>query len=136
MKTSMGIIDAARYYYHQSDKDKGLAVLLKVIEEQFTPPPDNECFRCGMTDSENEDNGYGGLIDFRVITSEGEEGYANELRFVCQDHFEELSEALIDLGFGSHRHGGINFLEDDKCPGARFIPKDELCPGLCEDEDD
>jgi hypothetical protein len=71
----------------------------------------SECSKCGKSE---EDSDWG-LIDISVITADGEEGFAYVTQLVCDDCFKPLQESLIKLGFVDHRHGGINFLEDETC---------------------
>jgi hypothetical protein len=89
------------------------------IKEPLPKPEPNRCFVCGITDDYDapDDDIADLLVPIQVIVSEGEEGQANELRYFCYFHFTLVTEPLIKLGFGSHRHGGINFLEDESCGG-------------------
>lgn len=73
---------------------------------------------CGVT---FEDQGY--LIDITVITSPGEEGFAEVTQWFCQDHYDSIVPKLMALGFKSHNHHGTNLLDAeadcggyDKCP--------------------
>jgi hypothetical protein len=91
------------------------------------PPPVHKCMLCDVTD-END-----WLTDITVMTAYGEEGFAEEKRYVCEEHVEDVTSELIKMGFGSHRHGGINFLEDSSCPGYE---KMELCPTPESDDED
>jgi hypothetical protein len=125
-----GIVDAA-YAYHLSPRPEILEQLLAVIGRAFAVPPDHECHFCGMTDTENEDNGFGPLTDVRVIIANGEEGFADITRWVCNDHLISVTEDLRRSGFSEHRHGGINFLEDMDCPGSRNM---DDCPSPAPDE--
>lgn len=99
--------------------------------EFFRPPPEHTCHWCGKTDSENEDDGYGPLVDIFVLVANGEEGQAEQLRYVCNDHLIEQSRALINLGYGVHKHGGTNFLEPMDCPGYDHM---DDCPTPEDDE--
>lgn len=99
------------------------------------PPPRHTCLVCGTT---QEGEGWYPepyMTDVTVVTAQGEEGYAHETRYVCLEDvcLQELTDALVKLGFGSHRHGGINFLEVTDCPGAS---KTSDCPTPEVDEDD
>ena len=68
---------------------------------------------CGVT---FEDLGY--LIDITVVTSPGEEGYAEVTQWFCQGHYEEVASILRALGFASHNHHGTNLLDaEDDCGG-------------------
>lgn len=78
---------------------------------------ERRCVTCGATDLENQIAGYGSLTDVRIIMADGEEGYANEVRLVCNDHLIMMSLIFDGLGFSNHRHGGINHLEAVLCPG-------------------
>lgn len=95
------------------------------------PIPDNLCFRCGKSDTENEEDGFGPLVDVSVMVANGAEGFAHVLRYVCNQHLIAVTDAFRGLGFVSHRHGGINFLEPLDCPG-RGDPR--ACPSP-EEED-
>lgn len=75
-----------------------------------------KCHWCDKTNEDNESDGYGPLIDFRLIVSDGEEGYSNVLRYACQGCFETIQPKLVEIGFGVHAHGGICFMEDGRCP--------------------
>lgn len=79
-----------------------------IVPETVPAPPPLHCSYCGRTYH---------LTDVRVIIAESEEGWADEMRLVCENHIDSMTEGLRNLGFKSHRHGGINFLEDDNCPG-------------------
>jgi hypothetical protein len=83
------------------------------------------CALCGATDLDNESDGYGPLVDVEIRAAYGEEGTANPTRYFCQEHLNVVCETLVKLGFGVHRHGGINYLEVLDCPGVRN-PED--CP--------
>ncbi len=124
MVTKQDVMNAA-WMYNKYPDEEHLQTLLSRIEKLYLPLPENTCSWCGITDSDNEDDGYGYLTDITVTTAKGEEGWAEELRWVCQKHLEEVTTSLIGLGFGSHRHGGINYLEDDQCLG--YIHMD-ACP--------
>lgn len=80
------------------------------------------CSRCGVTENDAE---WEMLFDVRVITADGEEGFADVVQLLCNDHLIEVTEALVALGFKDHRHGGANFLEDNHCPGAERM---NACP--------
>jgi hypothetical protein len=104
----------------------------RVIEPP-PPPPENHCATCGRSDDDNERAGFGPLVDVQVYVAYGEEGTAAPKRYFCYEHLEPVCDALIALGFGVHRHGGINFLEPQDCPGHRDF---EACPTpVVEDED-
>lgn len=87
-----------------------------IIKDPLPPPPVQRCLYCGNTDD---------LIDVTVEVAHGEEGYARVERYVCDGDLVMLTAQLIDLGFGTHAHGGICFLEVTKCPG--FTDMDQ-CP--------
>lgn len=107
----------AAWMYNKYKEEENLQVLLDKIEDYFKPPPENFCSWCGITDHDNREDGFGPCTDISVMTANGEEGFAHEVRWACQEHLCEVTVALVGLGFGSHRHGGINFLEDYRCPG-------------------
>lgn len=88
------------------------------VEAPPPPPPPRRCHWCERTEDDNLADGYGPLVDITVVTAEGEEGYAFERRLACHEHLESITEELVGLGFGNHRHGGINFLEDPRCYGV------------------
>lgn len=76
--------------------------------------------KCGRT---AEDEGWPFLIYITVVTSPGEEGYAEVTQALCQRHYEQVAGALIRLGFGSHNHHGTNFLDDGvTCGGYATCP--------------
>ena len=81
-------------------------------------PPERVCSWCGMTEDETE---WGSLFDVRVVTREGEEGFADVTQLLCDEHAIEVLEELKALGFKSHIHGGTNSLEDMNCPGSGMI---------------
>lgn len=128
--TQQEVMIAARVY-NCSPSEESLEALLNTIKEFYIPAPDNRCSWCGKTDSENSEDGFGSCLDISVEIASGEEGWAKEFRWMCNDHLIEIPMALIDLGFNSHRHGGINFLEDHNCPG--YNHRDD-CPTPEEDE--
>jgi hypothetical protein len=70
-----------------------------------------------------DDDGYPTLIYVTVLTCPGEEGYAEVTQCFCQAHFEEKSQALIDLGWASHNHHGTNLLDaEETCGGYGRCP--------------
>lgn len=97
---------------------------------KVTPPPPpripNKCVTCGMS----EDDDY--LIAIRVLTNPGEEGHADETRYFCDEHLIAALAILAALGFKNHRHGGINFLEDQECPGR---DRSADCPSPTDEEE-
>lgn len=82
------------------------------------PPPERRCSRCGATEDDTDEMEWPGLIDVRVVTAEGEEGYGDVTQLLCANCFPTVQGALHELGFKHHHHGGANFLEDEGCPGA------------------
>lgn len=119
-----------------SDLDAAIESLRRagyIVREPTPPPPENFCYKCGKTDSENEEDGFGPCVDIRVIVAYGEEGYDDVTHYVCNDHLVSVTKALIDLGFGVHKHGGIHFLEIEDCPG--FSRSKSLCPTPDVDDD-
>jgi hypothetical protein len=101
-----------------------------IIKDPPPPPEVHHCMHpgCDVTDEDRVD----WLFDFTVECAYGEEGWAREKRYVCEEHLPQLAQDLIALGFGSHRHGGINFLEVTSCPGWTHM---DSCP-TPEKEDD
>lgn len=83
----------------------------KVIEP--VPQPPCECSECGISDKEDY------LVEFRVQIASGEEGYSDVTIYRCDLHSSELMEAIFEMGFLTHHHGTISYLEDTRCPGAR-----------------
>jgi hypothetical protein len=68
-----------------------------------------------------DDLGY--LIDVTVLTSPGEEGYAEVTQWFCQEHYEEMAPKLMALGFASHNHHGTNLLDAEaECGGYGRCP--------------
>jgi hypothetical protein len=86
---------------------------------KITPPPPprpvHHCMRCGKSEAETDEEW---LTDIMVEVAVGEEGYSREMRYVCQDDMVGVLEALIKIGFSSHYHGSIVFLEDVSCPAS------------------
>lgn len=116
MISQRDIIDAARRLYYDQCEDK-LESLVQVVMDYFKPPEDNKCFKCGCTDSDNWDNGFGPCVDVCVMIANGEEGFSHISKYVCNDHLIEIVDAFKALGFRSHHHGSTTLLEDDQCPG-------------------
>lgn len=80
------------------------------------------CSSCGTLQS---DETFNSLTDITVTTAAGEEGYAVVRQLLCTDCLEPMVTCLKGLGFKDHRHGGINFLEDDECPHKYGDPCEE-----------
>lgn len=80
------------------------------------------CSVCGRPDEDTDELEWPGFIDVRVITADGEEGFADITQLLCAEHFTEVQAALLALGFRDHRHGSTNFLEDMDCPGWGKCP--------------
>lgn len=99
----------------------------RVVEAEPEPEP-NRCWTCGVSEHDEY------LTDVRVIVAEGEEGHADLLRWFCDRDLENVTLALVGDGWCDHRHGGINFLEDTSCPGARDSSQC-VAPVTDEDED-
>lgn len=123
MITKEEAFDIARQKFPGSSGLGFAAIYAEGYYDALTPaetpePAPLRCFFCACTEEDNRRNGWGPLTDIRVIVAEGEEGYGNILRLVCNDHLITTTVGLAELGFADHRHGGINFLEDPKCPGA------------------
>lgn len=74
---------------------------------------------CGRTAN---DEGWPTLIYLTVLTSPGEEGYAEVTRVYCQEHFEIVARQLVSMGFGSHNHHGTNLLDAEVCGGYGTCP--------------
>jgi hypothetical protein len=87
----------------------------ELMAESVVEPLEDRCSVCDLTGSQT---GWGILVSVRVVVAEGEEGFADITQLLCDDHFETVQEDLIRLGFQDHRHGGINYLEDETCPGS------------------
>lgn len=85
-------------------------------------PPERRCSWCGVLESESQ---WGILIPVEVITNSGEEGAADVVQLLCDEHAERVHHGLTELGFRDHRHGGANFLEDEECPGYKNM---DNCP--------
>lgn len=117
MITSNDLGRAAQRWYASGFADDEFGALKDILEEANAEPPPNVCHWCDKTDDDNYDDGYGPLVDIRVIIADREEGNADVLRWSCQEHMEKASQALCAIGFADHRHGGINFLEPQDCPG-------------------
>lgn len=104
-----------------------------LLRELLPKPAVRTCSWCDITDEQNFQDGYGNLTDVRVITAASEEGFADIERFMCNGHLITVTALLRGMGFKDHRHGGINFLEDDHCPGFDHM---EACPTPAKDDDD
>lgn len=87
--------------------------LTKAIENYVEPEP-LRCAVCGTTEDENDMP----LLDVTVEVSQGEEGWDRVMLWYCDVHAWPLLKQIQSLGFNSHRHGGINFLEDRGCIGS------------------
>lgn len=116
---------ALNYYGRDIDVDD-ITKARKLLEfEGFTvkdpppPPPVHHCAVCGKTDEDNYDDGFGPLVDFRLVVSDGEEGFSDVTRYFCQEHMVKVADALVELGLGSHHHGSTTFVEADteECGG-------------------
>lgn len=81
-------------------------------------PPELRCSQCGRIDEETYELEWSGLIDIRVMTAEGEEGYDDLTQLLCAECWGPVLAAIQGAGFRHHRHGGIRFLEDVDCPGG------------------
>jgi hypothetical protein len=92
-------------------------ILVQQATAGVSPDP-RVCARCGVTEEVSERSGGGGLTEITIVVAAGEEGHAEETRWVCDTHLLVLTDLLATYGFGSHRHGGINHLEDLDCEGA------------------
>lgn len=72
----------------------------------------NKCSKCGKDIEETE---WGMFFDISVIVADREEGFAYVTQYLCDTCFDVMLDAIIELGFVDHRHGGINYLEDMNC---------------------
>lgn len=82
------------------------------IEREETPCSVGDCTTTAA------DEGWSTLIHITMLTSPGEEGYAEVTQAFCQAHFEVVVPALQALGFKSHNHHGTNsFDAEDECGG-------------------
>lgn len=76
-----------------------------------------KCFVCGDKPYE-----YGGeteyLEDFRIVLAQGSHLNADIDGDLCDEHFDELCDLLINFGIKVHYHGGIHALEDRTCIGS------------------
>jgi hypothetical protein len=113
------IIRAAKCY-----NDTGaLEQLLDTIKDYYKPPPPLECFVCGATeeDTETEWNQFQwpGLMEIEITVAAGEEGYSHVKKYVCARDQVRITDALVELGFGDHRHGSTTAMEapDNICGG-------------------
>lgn len=62
-------------------------------------------------------------IYITVLTSPGEEGYAEVTQAFCQEHYEFTARVLMSIGFKSHNHHGTNLLDaEDECGGYGKCP--------------
>lgn len=106
----------------------------KVEKAKEYVPPRHRCVRCGKRqDSTRYPEPY--MTDVTVEIAGGEEGHTIITKYVCLENscLNEMTDALMALGFKDHRHGGINFLEPQDCPGANDM---DACPTPAKDEDD
>lgn len=70
-----------------------------------------------------DDEGWPTLIHITVLTSPGEEGYAEVTQALCEEHYEIVAPALMALGFKSHNHHGTNLLDAEaECGGYGKCP--------------
>lgn len=105
--------------------------VIQVVHEAPSLAPEPVCSRCGKTDDDTMDLEWPGLIDVRVITAEGEEGYDDVTQLLCADCFPGVMDAIQGAGFKHHSHGGIRYLDDQRCPGAGHVIGGE-CPSPSE----
>ncbi len=105
----------------KDDGDVGARGLVEIYRESRRPPPP-VCSKCGKPEAESQ---WGRLFDVRVQTTWQEEGHADVLQLLCDVCWEPVVAELHRLGFVDHRHGGINFLEDEECPGYANM---DACP--------
>ncbi len=116
-----------------AERDRALMAALDGIETTLHPPPlpARLCSVCGLSE---DDNDWGHLIDVTVLVADGEEGYAWIKQLLCSSHFPAIQQTLTEAGFVDHRHGGTNFLEDPRCPGATGSM--ENCPTPWREDED
>lgn len=86
------------------------------VEREHTWPTNGDV--CSVSDCEGSFDDLGYLIDVTVLTSPGEEGYAEVTQWFCQDHYEEIVPKLMALGFKSHNHHGTNLFDAEKDCGG------------------
>jgi len=90
------------------------------------PPPVRKCYACEVTDEDDY------LTEFTAVTcGQGHsEGYDHRTLYACEYHFDDLADGLRELGFKTHYHGSITFLEDEECPGknGKECPTPEVKP--------
>lgn len=106
---NQGELDRAWALMSVEDKAKALGI--------YPPLPENTCFICGRTDSDNYEAGWGPCVDVTVQVAYEEEGFSHVKKYVCNDHLIDMVDAFKALGFRSHHHGSTTLLEDDTCPG-------------------
>lgn len=114
MITKEEAFDIARQKFPGSSDLGFAAIYAEGYYDALVPveEPEPALPHCSYCDRTNQ------LTDVRVIIAESEEGWADERRLVCENHIDSMTAGLRRLGFRSHRHGGINYLEDDDCPGC------------------
>jgi hypothetical protein len=90
---------------------------LAALGYQVTPPspplPVAHCALCGLTEEENRKWYGSGLVPVELIVNSGEEGFSDVKRFYCDEHIDDVRNAVLMLGLGSHRHGSTTFIEAD-----------------------
>lgn len=103
-----------------------------------TPPrpplPIAHCAICGISEDEQDETYGWPLLPIQVIVNSGEEGFSDVKRFYCGEHSDDVINALLPLGLGSHRHGSTTLVESDpavcggygKCP---YFKPDEAVYG-------
>lgn len=77
------------------------------------PDPVDHCAICGMTGDENSETFGGWLIEVTLQVDVGEEGGSEVTRFYCDEHVDDVRNAVLPLGLGSHRHGSTTLIEAD-----------------------
>lgn len=126
MTTTWADLGLLAQRWHDSGYKDGVLIQLRdALDKLNTPPPPHICAWCGMTDEDNEDAGFGPLVDITVETARGEEGHAHVVKYACYEHLETVTAELVALGFGHHYHGSTNFLEPPNCPGTEHYGE---CP--------
>jgi hypothetical protein len=114
---------------------KGAIARLRGQGYEVSPPPlplpVAHCAICGIGEDENREIYGGPLIPVQLLVNTGEEGFSDVKRFYCDEHIDDVRNAVLPLGLGSHRHGSTTIVESDpsvcggygKCP--HFDPESE-----------
>lgn len=81
----------------------------------MTEPTRPVCSNCGEPDPSDL------LTEIDIYVAPGDEGESQQMRQLCEECADRVIDFLVTNGFASHRHGGINLLEDTACPGAMGV---------------